>query len=147
MTDTHGPYRNSRFLLEIDGVPRAGFCECRLPSSRTDVVEYREGDEKRPTTRKLAGLNDYGPLVLKGGVARDANALFEWHKMVTDGKLDEARTTVAVIVLDEEGSAGARWEFRNAWPRRYEAPRLDATGEGVAIETVEIVNEGFERTQ
>lgn len=147
MPDTHGPLRNSRFLLEIDGVARAGFSACRLPSARTNVVEYREGDEKRPTPRKLAGLTDYGPLVLKGGVAPDAKALFDWYETVREGKVDEARTTVAVVLLDTEGQAGPRWEFREAWPCRYEAPRLDAACEGVAIETVEIVNEGFVRTQ
>lgn len=147
MPDTHGPYRNSRFQLEIDGVVRAGFSECRLPSARTDVVEYREGNEKRRAPRKLAGLNSYGPLVLKGGVSRDANALFEWYKLVADGKVDEARGPIAVVVLSEDGEPGARWEFRNAWPCRYEGPHLDANGDAVAIETVEIANEGFERTQ
>lgn len=147
MPDSHGPYRDSRFRLEIDEVVRAGFRECHLPSARTDVIEYREGNEKRPTPRKLAGLTDYGPLVLKGGVAKDAMALFEWYRMVADGKIDEARTTIAVVLQDEEGTAGARWEFRNAWPCRYEGPRLDATGEGIAIERVEIVNEGFQRVQ
>lgn len=147
MPDRHGPLRNSRFTLEIDGVARAGFNECHLPSSRTDVIEYREGNDKRPTNRKLAGLTHYGPLVLKGGVAADAKALFEWHRLVEVGKLEEARTTIAVVLRDEEGESGPRWEFRNAWPCRYEAPRLDATGEGMAIETVEIVNEGFVREQ
>lgn len=147
MPDTHGPYRNTNFLLEIDGVARAGFSACRLPSARTDVVEYREGDEKRSTERKLAGRTHYGPLVLRGGVARDAMALFEWYETVRQGNLDEARSAVAVVLTDEEGAAGARWEFREAWPCRYEGPRLDARGEGVAIETVEIATEGFERVQ
>lgn len=147
MPDVHGPLRNSRFRLEIDDVVRAGFAECHLPSARTEVISYREGSDKQPTDRKLAGLTEYGPLILKGGVARDAKALFDWYHMVASGKVDEARTTIAVVVLDEEGGPSARWEFRNAWPRRYEGPRLDASGECVAIETVEIVNEGFERKQ
>lgn len=147
MPDRHGPLRNSRFTLEIDGVTRAGFSVCRLPSARTEVVEYREGDEKRATPRKLAGATHYGPLVLRGGVAVDAMALFEWHRMVRQGKVDEARTAVAVVLRDEEGAAGPRWEFRRAWPCRYEAPRLDARGDEVAIETVEIATEGFERVQ
>ncbi|MFC6988027.1 phage tail protein [Haloplanus sp. GCM10025708] len=146
MPDRHGPLRNTRFLLEIDGVARGGFSVCCLPSARTDVVEYREGNDGRPTNRKLAGSTDYGPLVLKGGVA-DGTGLYEWHRLVEQGKLGEARRPVAVVVLDEEGQPGARWEFRDAWPARYGAPRLDATGKGVALETLEIVTEGFERVQ
>lgn len=147
MPDAHGPYRNNRFVLEIDGVARAGFSTANLPENSTEEIEYREGDEKRPTPRKLSSLNSYGNLTLEGGTARDAMALFEWRKLVENGKVDEARTTIAVSLLDEEGSTGARWEFRNAWPRQYDAPDLDGSGNEVAIESVEIVHEGMERRQ
>jgi len=144
MPDRHGPFRVARFLLEIDGIAKAGFSHCRLPSSSTAVVEYREGNEA-PTPRKLAGLNDYGPLVLRSGVTDDSVALAEWRHLVEAGKVGEARRTIAVVLLDEEGATAARWEFRNAWPARYEGPRLDANRSAVAIETLEIVAEGFER--
>ncbi|WP_380677731.1 phage tail protein [Salinigranum sp. GCM10025319] len=147
MPDTHGPLRNNRFLLEIDGVARAGFSTATLPSNSTEVVEYREGNEKRPTPRKLSGLNSYENLTLEGGTARDAMALFEWRKLVEDGKVDDARTTIAVVLYDEEGSPSARWEFRNAWPSNYDAPDLDGTANEVAIESVEIVHEGMQRVQ
>jgi phage tail-like protein len=147
MTDEHGPYRNNRFLLEIEGVARAGFSTANLPANSTEVIEYREGDEKQPTPRKLSSLNSYDNLTLEGGTARDAMALFEWRKKVEDGKADEARTTVAVVLQDEEGNPGARWEFRNAWPSNYDAPDLDATGNEVAIESIEVVHEGMKRVQ
>lgn len=147
MPDPHGPYRNNRFRLEIDGVDRAGFSTANLPENSTEAIEYREGDEKRPTPRKLTSLNSYGNLTLEGGTARDAMALFEWRKQVENGKLEDARTTIAVNLLNEEGGTGARWEFRNAWPRQYDAPDLDASGNEVAIESIEIVHEGMERKQ
>jgi phage tail-like protein len=74
-------------------------------------------------------------------------ALFEWRKLVEDGKVDDARTTIAVVLYDEEGSPSARWEFRNAWPSNYDAPDLDGTANEVAIESVEIVHEGMQRVQ
>lgn len=144
MPDRHGPYRNTRFLLEIDGIAIASFSRCRLPTATSDVIEYREGNDP-PTARKLGGLNEYGPLVLERGVTDDSIALFEWRKMVEQGKLDDARRNVAVVLLDEEGQPGPRWEFSDAWPARYDAPTLDALGETVAIERLEVVNEGFER--
>jgi len=147
MPDTYGPLRNNSFLLEIDGVARAGFSTANLPENSTEVVEYREGNDKRPTVRKLSSLNSYGNLTLEGGTARDAMALFEWRKLVEDGKVDEARTTIAVVLYDEESSPKARWEFRKAWPRQYDAPDLDATGNEVAIESIEIVHEGMTREQ
>jgi phage tail-like protein len=144
MPDRHGPFRVARFLLEIDGVAKAGFNHCRLLASSTDVIEYREGNEP-PTPRKLAGLNRYGPLELQYGVTADGIALAEWYELVQQGKVDDARRSIAVVLLDEEGAPAARWEFRNAWPARYEAPTLDAERSAVAIETLEIVHEGVER--
>jgi phage tail-like protein len=145
MPDRHGPYRTARFLLEIEGVAKAGFSRCRLPTASADVVEYREGNDTRPTTRKLGGLTDYGPLVLRYGVTDASIELFDWWRLVEDGKLDEARRPVAVTLLDEEGAAATRWEFRNAWPARYEAPTLDATRSEVAIEALDVVCEGYQR--
>lgn len=146
MPDKHGPYRNVRFLLEIDEVAKAGFAECRQPTSSTDVVEYREGTDP-PTARKLAGLNRYGRVCLRSGVTEDSIELYEWRKQVEQGKVDEARRTAAIVLLDTEGNPGARWELRNVWPATYQAPRLDATGEDVAIESLELVCEGFERVE
>ena len=146
MPDRHGPYRNMRFLLEIDSVAKAGFSSCSIPENSTEAIEYREGNDP-PTQRKLWSLNSYGTLSLESGVTDDSTTLFEWRKMVQQGKVDEARSKIAVIVLDEEGNPGPRWEFTNAWPTNYTAPDLDASGSEVAIETLEIAHEGMERIE
>jgi phage tail-like protein len=140
------PYLGARFLLEIQDVERAGFSECRLPASRTQVVEYREGNEF-PTPRKLWGLTEYEPLVLSVGLSRDTQELFEWRQQVQAGRLAEARRDVAVVLLDAEGEPAARWEFRRAWPAEYDAPDLDASESAVAIERLVVVHEGMERVE
>jgi len=145
MPDRHGPHRNNRFLLEIDNIAVAGFSTCNLPENSTEVIEYREGTDP-PHSRKLGNVNDFGNLTLEKGTTGDSIALFEWRKLVEQGKLEEARRTVAVVVLDEEGAAGPRYEFKRAWVRQYDAPDLDANGGDVAVESIEIVHEGMERT-
>lgn len=145
MPDRHGPYRRTRFLLEIDDIAKAGFSRCQIPASRTDVIEYREGTDP-PTPRKLWNLNEFGRLVLESGVTEDSIELYEWRKSIENGKVDQGRRNVAIVLLDEEGESGPRWELKNAWPASYEAPDLVATGKGVAIERLEIVHEGMERT-
>ncbi len=145
MPDRHGPFRNTRYLLEIDSIAKAGFSECTIPESNTEVVEYREGNEA-PTVRKLGTLAAYGNLTLKWGITTDSIELFEWWQLVEQGKVDSARRPIAIVLLDEEGQPGPRWEFRNAWCRQYDAPDLNATGNEVAIEQMEIVHEGMERT-
>lgn len=144
MADRHGPYRRMRFLLEIDDVPKAGFTRCHVPESRSTVVEYREGNDP-PTRRKLWGLNEYGPIILENGVTDDSTTLTEWREQVERGNLEEARGNVAVVLIDETGEFGPRWEFTNAWPAEYDGPNLDANRDGAAIERLEIVHEGMRR--
>ena len=144
MPDRHGPYRRLRFLLEIDGVAKAGFSRCQVPENRTQVVEYREGTDP-PTMRKLWGLSTPTPLVLESGVTDDSVELFEWRQSVQRGDVDEARGPIAVVILDEEGNPGPRWELRNAWPARYEGPTLDASTSDAAIERLVVVHEGMRR--
>lgn len=132
--------------LEFDDLVKAGFSSCSLPENSTEPVEYREGND-RPTMRKLWGLNDYGALSLESGATEDSLELYEWRAQVEQGNVDEARQDIAVIVLDEEGNPGLRWEFRNAWPSNYDAPDLDAEGGEVAIESLEVQHEGMERVE
>ncbi|KAF5435368.1 virus tail tube protein gp19 [Candidatus Methanophagaceae archaeon] len=142
------PYRAFRFLLEIDGIVQAGFSEVTIPDASNEPVEYREGNE--PTTvRKLPGLRKYGNVTLKWGIT-DSMELYEtWCKPENDDnlKMDEVRKNVAIILMDEEGNPAARWEFVEAWPSKYDAPDLNATGTDVAIETLEIVHEGMKRVK
>lgn len=137
------PYRNFRYLIEIDGIAQAGFSEATIPDTSQDPIEYREGGETM-TVRKLPGLVKYGNISLKWGMT-DSVELYNWRKLVEQGKMQDARRNIAIVLLDEEGSPAARWEFTDAWPNKYDAPDLNAKGTDVAIETLEIVHEGMTR--
>ena len=137
------PYRNFRFLVEIDGITQAGFSEATIPDSTQDPIEYREGNET-PTVRKVPGLIKYGNVTLKWGIT-DSLDLYNWRKLVEDGKMKDARKNMAIILMDEEGSHKSRWEFNEAWPSKYDAPDLNSKGTDIAIETLEIVHEGMKR--
>ena len=143
MADRNDPYKNFRFLVEIDGIVQAGFSEAAIPDSSQDPIEYREGNEV-PTARKLPGLVKYGNLSLKWGIT-DSLELYEWRKLVEQGKMSDARRNIAVILMDEEGNPKSRWEFVEAWPSKYDAPDLSATGNEIAVENLEIVHEGMTR--
>jgi phage tail-like protein len=139
------PYRNFRFLLEIDSIVQAGFSECTIPDTTSDVIDYREGNEQ-PSARKLPGLTKWGNITLKWG-ATDSLDLYNWRKLVEQGKMKDARRKVTVILQDEEGNNAARWEFVDAWPSKYDAPDVTAKGNDVAVESLEIVHEGMSRTK
>lgn len=135
------PYAAFNFLVEIDGVAAAGFSECSGLTTETEVIEYREGTDKRNSVRKLPGLTRFSPVVLKRGLTAD-KSLWAWRQSVVDGTL--RRANGAIILLDEARNEVARWIFRDGWPSKWEGPHFRAKGNEVAIEMLEITHEGLE---
>ena len=119
------PYGQFNFNIEIDGKPLGGFSEVSGLSQDSTPIEYREGNEKQGTTRKLPGLIKYDNIVLKRGWTKD-KVLWEWRKQVIEGKTDR------------------RWNFREGWPCKWEGPALNGNTSEAAIETLEIAHEGLE---
>ena len=135
------PYARFNFLVEIDGVPRAGFAEVEGLGAETEVVEYREGADKAGSRRLLPGLTRYPRVVLRRGFAGDAS-LFQWWRGIRDGAPD--RRDVTITLLDEAREPVAQWRLRRAWPAKWEGPALNAKTSEVAIESLELVHEGIE---
>lgn len=135
------PYRSYNFLVEIDGITRAGFRECSGLDSTQDPIDYREGTDPL-TTRKLPGLVKYSNISLKSGMTDDAE-LWEWRKKVMEGKVE--RKNASIVLLDDTGAEKVRWNFINGWPTKWTGPTFNATGNEVAIETLEIVHEGVSK--
>jgi phage tail-like protein len=136
------PLRNFRFRLEIGGINEAHFSEVTGFDIQTDAIDYREGDEATHV-RKLPGLTKFGNVTLKRGVT-DSMDLYNWYKDVVAGKI--RRETVAIVVIDEKGDDKARFQITDAWPCKYDPMDLNAKGNDVSIETMELCNEGVERT-
>jgi phage tail-like protein len=135
------PFGNFNFLVEIDGIARAAFQHCTGIDSTIDVIEHREGGENT-TLRKLPGMNKHSNITLKWGMTDDAE-LYAWHRSVVQG--DIQRKNGSIVVLNRKGEETARWNFVRAWPSKWTGPELNAEGNDVAIETLEIAHEGIER--
>jgi phage tail-like protein len=135
------PYKNYKFHVEIDGIADSRFLECSGMSSEIAVIEYRDGSEPG-SVRKLPGRVHYSDITLKRGVT-DSHDLYDWHKAVLQGTPD--RRNGAIRLLDDEGKDVVRWVFRDAWPRKWEGPDLNALSNEVAIETFVLACESIER--
>ena len=141
------PLRNFRYRLEIDNITQAGFSEVAIAETTIDAVDYREGTDP-PHVRKLSGLTKYGNITLKWGVTSGGTALelFKWHNDVSAGQIKERRKKVVIVVLDESGQTdSARFVISDAWPIKYDPSDLNAKGNEVLIELLELANEGIER--
>jgi phage tail-like protein len=141
------PLRNFRFRLEIDGLEQAAFAEVTIGDLSNAPIEYREGDEI-PTVRKLSSLTKYANITLKWGVT-ESMELAEWHQQIVGGAtlLEEIRKTVVIRAQDEAGNDKAAWEITRAWPCKYDPTDFKGTGNEVAIDTLELCNEGIKRIQ
>ena len=135
------PYLNFNFLVDIGLGEEIGFSEVDLPSGEIEVIEYREGADRVNTARKLPGLTKHSNVTLKRGISGRTD-LFEWWKSVRDGQI--VRRNVTITLLDEQRQAVFRWQLRNAFPVKIESSTLNATGNEVAIETLELAHEGLE---
>jgi phage tail-like protein len=144
MPETGGrvdPYKNFRFLVEIDSITQAGFRECSGFGSSIEVVSYREGGET-PTVRKLPGQVTYNDITLRWGIT-DSRELYDWHRDAVNGQI--RRLNGSIILQDDVGEEVVRWNFENAWPSSWEGASFDATASDVAIDALTVVCEKVER--
>jgi phage tail-like protein len=140
------PYPALNFEVVIDGVlddgrsVRASFAEVSGLEIAIEAIEYRNGSEVL-RTRKLPGLAKFTNITLKRGISGDLT-LWAWVKTVLDGN---ARRADGVITLLDEGRQPVMtWKFRRGWPCRISGPTLNAKGNEISIETLEICHEGLE---
>jgi phage tail-like protein len=138
--DRRDPYRSFNFQLEIDNVPLGAFSECSGLTADGDAVDYREGTDKQPNVRKLVGLRKFTNIVLKRGYTQD-RSLWAWHVNIANGVPD--RRNVTIILMNEERQPVLRWHAEQAWVNKLEGPSFKASGNEVAIESVELVHEGL----
>jgi phage tail-like protein len=134
------PYRNFRFVVDIDG-NRAGFTSVSGLAAEAEVIEYREGWDGLTSTRKLPGRVKYPNVTLRRGVTTD-RFLWDWWKMILAGTVQ--RRNVGIILLDDDRNEVLRWSLNEAWIAKIEVSDLDAEGNEVAIESIELAHEGRE---
>jgi phage tail-like protein len=135
------PFKNFRFLIEIDGIVQAGFSEVTGFGSRVDAIEYREGGDT-PTVRKLPGQTHYPDLTLKWGIT-DSSELIDWHMSAVSGQIE--RKNGSIVLLGDDGQERLRWNFFQAWPTQLLGPDLNAKGTDVAIHTMTVTCERLEQ--
>ncbi|MEO7863502.1 MAG: phage tail protein [Nitrospirales bacterium] len=134
------PFRNFRFRVEIDGIQKAAFSEVTGIESADEPTDYKVGNEQN--SRKLPGQNKFSNITLKRGVT-NSSELHDWHKENIQGVTKRKR--VSITAVNEDGTNGARWEIHDAWPSKYHGADVNAKGNDVVIETLELSSEGIVR--
>jgi phage tail-like protein len=125
-----------------DGTIVGGFSDVSGLGMEVSYSEYRNGNERFNTTRKVPNTHKLDDVTLKRGLVGSLD-LFEWLKGVRDGTADPRNVTITL--LDEARQAVAAWTLRRAQPKKWTGPTLAAKGGGeVAMEEISLVHEGIE---
>jgi phage tail-like protein len=141
------PVVSAWFGVEFQGQIVGAFRECTGLGSENEVVEYKaSGPQGQYVLKKVPGRMKWNNITLKRGIT-DAMDMWDWRKLVEEGKITEARKNGAIIMFTQDGKAVARWEFINAWPSKLTGPTANATNNEPAIEELEITHEGYKRVK
>ena len=135
------PYKVFRFVIEINGTRVGGFSEVTGLEVRTEVDEYREGGVN-DYVHKIAKETRYPNLTLKRGIT-DATEFWDWHRQIVEGDIE--RKTITVVLLDSLGAEKWRWIFEEAYPVKWNGTDLNATGNTVLVESIELAHHGLTR--
>jgi phage tail-like protein len=132
------PYSAFNFIVEIDGAQIAAFQEVSGLDSANTPIKYREGADPMNTVRNLVGIEEYVNLVCKRGIT-GSTVLWAWRKEVRDGgaAFPPVRN-VTIKLLDEQHAPVFKWILTNAWCCKLTGPPLNAKGNEIAIETMEL---------
>jgi len=121
-----------------------GFSDVSGLGMEVKYSEYRNGNERVNTVRKVPNTHTVDEITLKRGVVGSVD-LFQWLKTVRDGTADARDITITL--LDEARAVVATWKIHRAQPKKWSGPTLAAKGGGeVAMEELHLVHEGIEYT-
>lgn len=128
------------FQVEWGGT-NLGFSEVSGLNLETQIVEYRDGLSPEYSSKKMPGIPKYGNITLKRGVVPADNEFYKWLNTTKLNKVERRNLTISL--LNEEHSPVVTWKVTNCFPVKVEGPGLKATGNEVAIESIEIAHEGL----
>jgi phage tail-like protein len=131
------------FSIDLDGVLVAQFKEVSGLSAEIQTIEHRENKiGGLPIMKKLPGERKFGDITLKRG-RTDNTALWDWLKLVQEGKIDQARKNGSIVLYDYQHGEVARFNLVNAWPSKVSLGSMQAGSNDVLVEECMITHEGI----
>lgn len=142
------PYKTFKFRLKWDGQYVAGLSKMSALKRTTEPVVHRDGSDPSHE-RKSPGKSTFEAVTLERGVTHDT-AFEEWanlvHSLESPISLARFRKDVIVDVFNEANQKVLSYLLLRCWVSEYQAlPDLDAGSVAVAIESIKLELEGWER--
>ncbi len=146
------PYKNFKFQVRWDGKYVAGVSKVGALKRTTEVVKHREGGDPS-SSRKSPGKTEYEAVTLERGVTHDkdfeqwANKVWNYGSgLGSEVSLKDFRKDIIIEVYNEAGQKVLAYKVFRCWVSEFQSmPELDASANAVAIQTIKLENEGWER--
>jgi phage tail-like protein len=140
LSDTAMLGLSMRFAVVVDGVDLGGWASCQGLAVNFNLEERKEG-----------GVNDrsfwmpkcvtYPKITLtRAMTAADSPKVTKWLSGMVD---KDTGGTAKITLFDAHNKEVTSWSLQNVLPFSWKGPTLNATSKDVAIETLELVHEGF----
>ena len=141
------PYVQFNFLVDLgdgntDG-PQAGFQECSNIGMEVNIAEYRNGNEKENSVRKITGLNKATDVTLKRGVIGSLN-LYQWLNDIRNGNQNALRNVVIHLQNEDHTAVVTTWKLMRARIIKHISGPMNAKGTDVAMEELTLAYERLE---
>ena len=151
-TTRYDPYKTFKFRVKWDGKDVAGVSKMSGLSRTTQVVTHREGGDPS-MARRSPGQSEYAAITLERGITHDLDfeqwASKVWNRSNGSGQevsLQDVRKDITIELQNESGQTVIVYHVYRCWVSEYHAlPDLDASANAVAIQTIKLENEGWER--
>jgi phage tail-like protein len=146
------PYKNFKFRVKWDGRYVAGVSKVSVLKRTTEVVSHRHGGDPS-SSRKSPGRTEFEAVTLERGVTHDVE-FEQWANKVwnfgaglgAETSLRDFRKDVILELYNEAGQLAIAYKVFRCWVSEYQSlPELDANANAVAIQTLKLENEGWER--
>src|SRR6266436_6020291 len=141
------PYVQFNFLVDLgdgttDGV-QAGFQEVSGIGMEVTVAEYRNGNEKENSVRKITGLNKSTDVTMKRGVIGSLS-LYQWLNEIRNGDQGALRTVTVQLQNEDHTKLVQTWKLLRARIIKHTSGPMNAKGTDVALEELVVAYERLE---
>jgi phage tail-like protein len=141
------PYVQFNFLVDLgtgntDG-PTAGFQEMSNIGMEVTISEYRTGNSKENSVRKITGMNKATDVTLKRGVIGSLD-LYQWLNQIRNGDANAQRTVTVSLQNEDHTAVVQTWKLLRAVITKHISGPFNAKGTDVAMEELTIAYERLE---
>jgi phage tail-like protein len=141
------PYVQFNFLVDLgtgntDGAD-AGFQEVSGIGMEVTVSEYRNGNERENSVRKITGLNKVSDVTLKRGVIGSLS-LYRWLDDIRNGNQNALRTVTIQLKSEDHTTVVQTWKLMRARITKHTSGPFNAKGTDVAMEELVLAYERLE---